>query len=638
MVFPSGDRVIGIAARQIEQIYLYKSRSHDIMLKNCFVTGGPRGINQEGSMGMKEKGFHAINRRKAVVWLLLLLSAAASLTKAFTGFDIDEAYALAMPYRMLQSDRLFADMWEVHQTSSFLPYCFLKLYEAATGSMDGVVLYIRVVATFLHLAVTLVVYRFLKKSRLFAGKLAVIGALIYYNFLPKWMISLDFSMQQLWFFTLFLVFLFQGLSIVSGRERKADGKKGRRVFLLFMAGLMLALDVLAYPGMILVYPAVILLLLFTGRKKDALCLTGGCFAAAAVFLCYVFCYLSPGELWEAVSHIFMDGSHQYDLATKLGLYASQWGEALVQAGILLAPSAVLAWILQRIARKADPGRMYGKLPYDLLLCLSFEILVSGWIVFAGLFVTWGPFRLQVRYIVQFAMAFYLWKRLRRTPRGWTMWTLFLSLAAFLGVLIASNVGPVSSSSYLVIGNLVFAGLTFAAAKRCGRGMKTLAGAGAVLFLLSLILCKGYYMRNTEYVPGDISDSLAKVEEGPLAGIYVPQEDFDRYTDDYQVIRSQTTKEDRVLFMGTDALCNLYANGTLVTPTTISTPAFNSQWVEYFEMYPEKQPTVIFLAKNTVDDREKFFEKNEFGIWIAERYDVEYMEETDSLCILRLRED
>ena len=90
-------------------------------------------------------------------------------------------------------------------------------------------------------------------------------------------------------------------------------------------------------------------------------------------------------------------------------------------------------------------------------------------------------------------------------------------------------------------------------------------------------------------------------------------------------------------MGTEGLCNLYANGKIVIPTTISTPAFNEQWVEYFTLYPDKQPTVIFLAKNTVDDRDKFFVKNVFGIWIAERYDVECMEETESLCILRLRE-
>lgn len=162
----------------------------------------------------------------------------------------------------------------------------------------------------------------------------------------------------------------------------------------------------------------------------------------------------------------------------------------------------------------------------------------------------------------------------------------------------------------------------------------LSVVGAVLFVVSLIMCKGFYMRNTEYVPGDITDGLVKMQEGPLAGIYVKSEDGIRFTSDYHTIKDKTNDSDRVLFMGTESLCNLYANGTVVSPTTISTPAFNEQWVEYFEMHPDKMPTIIFLAKNTVDNREKFFAKNPFGIWIAENYDVECMEETDSLCIIR----
>lgn len=44
--------------------------------------------------------------------------------------------------------------------------------------------------------------------------------------------------------------------------------------------------------------------------------------------------------------------------------------------------------------------------------------------------------------------------------------------------------------------------------------------------------------------------------------------------------------------------------------------------------------MIALAKNTVDDREKFFVENPLGIWIAQMYDVEGMEETESLCVIK----
>lgn len=624
---------------------------------------------------MREKKDTALYLQKAVICILVILSVIASVTKIFTGFDIDEAYALAIPYRVLQGDRLFADMWEVHQTSFLLPYLFMKLFYSLTGEMAGVVLYMRVMTTLLHLGMSILVYGSVKKFFGVKREYALLLGLAYYNFLPKWMINMDFSMEQFWFFTLFVICLF-----CAGIFREVP--RGKRSLWLVVSGLMLALDVLAYPGMVILYPVTVFLLLFKRKKgkwADVLSLTAGCFAAAVLFFVCIFRYMSPGELLAAVPKVFMDGSHQYDFATKLGLYASQWLEVLVQSAILLVPTLVFALVFRYLYKRLSWEEKWGSLSFGLLFCVSFEVLVSGLITFAGLFVTWGPFRLQVRYIIQFVMAFCLWKSLYykknheihngekagesdgkkaeitgkksetlidgkteakdMTENGTSvLWLLLLSLGAFVGILLASNVGPVSSSSYLVIGNLAFAALILKGAEEKGRGMKVFAYAGAVLFMLSLIMCKGYYMRNTEYVPGDISEPLSKMQEGPMAGIYVPQRDFARYTSDYETIQSHTENKDRVLFMGTEGLCNLYAHGKIVIPTTISTPAFNEQWVEYFTLYPDKQPTVIFLAKNTVDDRNKFFVKNEFGIWIAERYDVECMEETESLCIIRLRED
>lgn len=600
---------------------------------------------------MREKKDTALYVQKAVICILVILSVFASVTKIFTGFDIDEAYALAIPYRILQGDRLFADMWEVHQTSFLLPYLFMKLFEMVTGSMEGVVLYTRIVTTMLHLGVSLLVWKCLKK--IYGNKYWLFVALLglaYYDFLPKWMINMDFSMQQLWFFTLFVICLFYaGIFDGAGQDGGEKGISKRKAWLA-AAGLMLALDVLAYPGMVLVYPAVVILLAAgkrQGKWADIFSLTAGCAAAALVFFVFIFSYMTPAELLSAIPRVFMDGSHQYDWTTKLRLYVSQWAEVLVQSAILLVPAAIGAGIIKMLYGYAAKKKTLGQLPFGLLLCIVLEGMVSALIAFAGLFVTWGPFRLQVRYILQFIMAFCIWKSLygkgKREKEGedaggrLSLWLLWLSLAAFWGILLASNVGPVSSSSYLIIGNLVFVALSIQAVEHNGIGIKGLAYGGAVLFLLSLIMCKGYYMRNTEYVPGDISEPLSKMQEGPMAGIYVPQKDFARYTDDYETIKGNTTDYDRVLFMGTEGLCNLYANGKIVIPTTISTPAFNEQWVEYFTLYPDKQPTVIFLAKNTVDDRRKFFVKNEFGIWIAERYDVECMEETESLCMIRLRE-
>lgn len=610
------------------------------------------------------------------VCVLIVLSLVAAFVKIMTGFDIDEAYALALPYRALQGDRLFQDMWEVHQTSYFMPYLFIKLYAMIMPSMEYLVLYMRAVTAIIHIGMSALVYVSCKKLAVLEecsdGKaIAFIAALIYCSFLPKWMLDMDFSMQQLWFFTLFLIFLFKGIKTEN---------TNRAMLFLFLSGLSLAMDVLAYPGMVLCYPAAIVCLIICGKqKKEALSqtfqqsvikpliwLSLGCLAAAGIFFAVVFRYMSLQELLDAVPKVFMDGAHQYDFATKLSQYLMQWLEVLVQSAILLVPAAIVTVAIWLLLKK--PDRTLG-----FLLCIVFEIETAALITFAGLVVTWGPFRLQVRYIIQFAMALYLiafgkkqemyikkqkyqdasesyadqkkqdaselWNvqnGQRKQPLLELRWIWWFSLAAFLGVLLASNVGPTSSASYLVIGNMLFVGLTLLIGSEKEKKIRLLTRIGAILFVTSLLMCKGFYMRNTEYVPGDITDGLVQVKEGPLHGIYVKKEDALRFTSDYHTIQENTTKDDQVLFMGTESLCNLYANGRIVSPTTISTPAFNEQWVEYFELYPEKQPTVIFLAKNTVDNREKFFAKNPFGIWIAKNYNVECMQETDSLCIIRKR--
>ncbi|MCH5279991.1 MAG: hypothetical protein J1E61_00875 [Lachnospiraceae bacterium] len=592
---------------------------------------------------------------KIIVCILFCLSILASVTKVLTGFDIDEAYALAIPYRVLQGDRLFADMWEVHQTSFLLPYLFMKIFYGVVSEGTGVVLFVRIITTLIHGIVSFFVYlavgALLRKGETGKGGTfpATLLGLGFYNFLPKWMISLDFSMQQLWFFVLYLLCLL----LVLGAGKNAE-KKGFRCFWgLFLAGIFLSLDVLAYPGMAVLYPVSLLLLVWgKGAGKDkglkAAGLTAGCAASAGIFFLCIFRYMSPKDLAEAVPKVFMDGSHQYDLAVKLSLYVSQWLEVIVQAVILMAPALLLMLVLCLVWKKtvqdksSQKEKTMDRLPAGLLFCVLFELTVSALIVLAGMFVTWGSFRLQVRYIVQFVMAcflFSLWKKEEENEKvRLCLWGLILSGTAFAGILAASNVGPSSSASYLVVGNLLFMLFTLQLAKKRGRIMQVLGTAGAVLFVVSLIMCKGFYMRNTEYVPGDITDPLQRIEEGPLAGIYVREEDYVRYTADYATIQANTTEKDQVLFMGTESLCNLYANGRPVIPTTISTPAFNEQWVEYFTLYPDKCPTIIFLAKNTVDDRDKFFAKNPFGIWIAEHYNVEYMEETSSLCMIKPREE
>ena len=559
--------------------------------------------------------------KNGILWILILLSVVAAVNQLLIGFDIDEGYAVSMPFRLLQGDHLFADMWEVHQTSALLPAAFLWLFYQVTGSTAYMVLYLRIVATLLHLGMTVLIYR--KTRKYLTADWSLLFALLYLNLLPKWIISLDFSMQQVWGLTL----LFTCLLEERGTEKK-------QLWQDFLAGLSLAFTVLAYPGMVLLYPAVLVMIcmcnkVLSGKDKCRKCLlfTAGCAVSTVVFFLYILLFMPVADFLSGIPKVFMDGTHQFTMQTKLLLYGQQWLNVAKQLLILSVLPLLAALILQifRQKKRKEKGSLF------LAFLLLFVAETSLLMILGNLVgIQMGPFHFQVRYLLFFlCICIAGWKG-RNTDRPLFYVPIFLMLVAFVGILVFSNVGPDSSSSYLGLG--ILAGFSLLLKKYPQK--EQLLFATTVLFVLSLLFCKGYYVRITEYGPSTVRQQRVQVTEGALAGIYVLPEEAEQYMQEHETVQCVTQPDDKLLFLGTDGILNLSANCPFVSPSTISTPAFNEQWVEYFTEYPEKEPTVIVLAKNTIDNREKFFAQNPFGKWIAEKYDRLHMEETESLCIIK----
>lgn len=559
--------------------------------------------------------------KNGILWILILLSVVAAVNQLLIGFDIDEGYAVSMPFRLLQGDHLFADMWEVHQTSALLPAAFLWLFYQVTGSTAYMVLYLRIVATLLHLGMTVLIYR--KTRKYLTADWSLLFALLYLNLLPKWIISLDFSMQQVWGLTL----LFTCLLEERGTEKK-------QLWQDFLAGLSLAFTVLAYPGMVLLYPAVLVMIcmcnkVLSGKDKCRKCLlfTAGCAVCAVVFFLYILLFMPVADFLSGIPKVFMDGTHQFTMQTKLLLYGQQWLNVAKQLLILSVLPLLAALILQifRQKKRKEKGSLF------LAFLLLFVAETSLLMILGNLVgIQMGPFHFQVRYLLFFLCICIAGWNGRNTDRPLFYVPIFLMLVAFVGILVFSNVGPDSSSSYLGLG--ILAGFSLLLKKYPQK--EQLLFATTVLFVLSLLFCKGYYVRITEYGPSTVRQQRVQVTEGALAGIYVLPEEAEQYMQEHETVQCVTQPDDKLLFLGTDGILNLSANCPFVSPSTISTPAFNEQWVEYFTEYPEKEPTVIVLAKNTIDNREKFFAQNPFGKWIAEKYDRLHMEETESLCIIK----
>jgi len=593
--------------------------------------------------------------KKIIGIIVLLASILAAVSKLFVGFDIDEGYALALPYRLLQGDHLFTQMWEVHQTSSLFAVLILYPYLAVAKTTTYLVLYVRIVCCVLHLLISMWVYR---GVRLFVSRdRAAFLAAVYFNFLPKWMMSVDFSMQFHWFFTICI------LCLMHARFHQKNHNDRIAFGYMLACGVSLAFLVLGYPTMVLLYPVFLLLIFFQKgwekkrKLQEALCVTAGCVIPAILFLGYLFSYMSVPELLENLSKVFSDGSHQFSGSSKWSLWIGHGRDVILQAAVTLLPAMVLAALMRFLYRRlsknngkqkeeASSARNHNENNVSLVLLTAcvYILLTSLIVVIANLVgIPWGAFRLQIRYLMMFALGFPLvGKGEEHHKERWVRNAcLYTSLVAFIGILLASNVGPASSSSYLIIGDMAMLWLVMTNVSESRRGLSAKSGndlAGLekltlLVFLASVIMCKGYYVRVTEYPPSNILMERKQIDKGPAKGIYVYPSEYNEMTQTYELIRQNTTASDQVLYLGTQALSNLYTDGRMVLPTTISTPAFNEQWVEYFERDKDQMPTIIFLSRTTVEDQDKFFAKNPFGIWISEHYDVDNRTETEYLCVI-----
>lgn len=203
--------------------------------------------------------------------VLIVLSIFAAVKMLFFAFGLDEEYQLVMAYRHVKGDKLFLDMWEPHQSSAFLCELLMRPYLAVCGK-TGVVIWLRLCGTFIHLGVSMYLCRTLR--RMIGKDSAFLLGLIYFNTIPKQIMLPEFGIMQVWFLTLLSLFLirYYDRDVVNGGEGVGAAGRGistgvrgvgegisvinryvRRKKYLIFAAFALVLEVLSYPSCLLLY-------------------------------------------------------------------------------------------------------------------------------------------------------------------------------------------------------------------------------------------------------------------------------------------------------------------------------------------------------------------------------------------------
>ena len=100
-------------------------------------------------------------KKKYIVFLLIAGSFLAALKCIFVSLQMDEEYAVSLSYRLLQGDRLFAQIWDPHQTSAFLMEFLMWVYIKLFHTTTSVVVWVRLAGVLIQLGISCYLYRVL---------------------------------------------------------------------------------------------------------------------------------------------------------------------------------------------------------------------------------------------------------------------------------------------------------------------------------------------------------------------------------------------------------------------------------------------------------------------------------------------
>lgn len=519
----------------------------------------------------------------------------------FFAYSLDEEYQIVMSYRTVHGDTLFGSMWEPHQTSAFLCALLMKPYLALVGT-TGVVIYLRLWGTLIHLGVTVLLYRVLKEL-VDADEAWMLG-LIFFNTIPKEIMTPEFGIMQVWFFTLLMLCLYH-------YRRSGCGLR-----YLLLAALMMVLEVLAYPSCIILAPFVLVLIIISARVKvrDALLFTGSCLLCGIAYLGMLLIGSSPETLVSSVSHIIGgDVTHQSTALQKL----QSAGLSLAELALLIVLCAVISLIARRICGKQkDEHRNVWLLTGMIIAACLIEVYY--WTVRNA-----GYETVQIHLVVLTLVGALTYRKIQAPDKKMLLAVLIGSFLSLIAVLMLTDLTMMESIPHAMLA--AFAGMILLISylgELFGDRRKTITLAILGIWALTAIFGKGYPVRSgVDYA--NVLQSGGVMKYGPGIGTISNYMGAYVYNCDYEDWQSNLQDGDRVLIvvdqvMNLDTTQYLFKDVTISHYSIVNPTAYDERLIEYWELYPEKAPNVIIVDcwyGSLMTDPDSFimnYIENEFG--------------------------
>ncbi len=536
--------------------------------------------------------------------MLLLGALGVTVKMLFCGFTGDDAYLIAMSYRRAVGDRLFMEMWEPHQTSAFLCAFFIRLFVMATGSVDYLVIFLRVIGLIIHALTAFFLYR---SVRLVTDKeYAFLIAVLSYSMFPKLSAIPEYSNMNYWFLTVSLCFLLRAYLC-----------RFEKVALTVASATFLSLLIVTYPTAILVSFVYLVAFLCTkeGRRLKAVgCFFVTCFAEAIIYTVIVFAGKNVKTVFSNIQKVFSgDESHLSGVnvagQTAVENYVFGTLTLLLQCLAVLAVSVLIAFLVGKIRKK---GSMLS-ITFGAAAVISFALSLSL------AFVQQTGFDcLKVQYILLPALVCF-GMIVSKEDKGLSSFygaVLASGFVFLIGMCFISNLEIKTNIPHLQV-SLIWSFIVAFCFLREKNFLKP------VLILVTFISI-GFtgYVQKTTAIGKNIFQYNAINNNGPAKRVICDWVIKANYESANEELKSVASRDDSLFIVSND----LYAPPTelyMITgakigqySTQLTTPTYGATHMEYWEEFPDRLPTMVVVGKGM----ERFFDESVACRWLFEHFD------------------
>lgn len=507
--------------------------------------------------------------------------------------NLDEAFYMTIPYRLLQGDALFVNEWHPSQMTAFILYPFAAIYTKLNGSFDGVILMSRYACAVLFVLGGLLIYFRLSRYSWIG---AAVSALSFTLFLPYNIMALCYNSLGIILLSSSLVIFFSARSHLPIQY--------------YLVGVLFALAVLCNPYLALAYLFYALIVFFINFLKRAgstdvlsyktlLFVTLGAASMAILFLTFVLSRSSLAEIIKSIPMMFTDPEHgSVGFARRLYIFLFN---PIIQNSKSIVPHYFILYFLLLVCF-FDKKRYSRKLLYFIpALLLTFYIMLSNAKI---------NYINQLMWAINLAAPFVL--ILSEKPVVHRLFAMLWIPGMFYSFCMhmASNqifFAISAGSSVAVTGSIMMLCIFFAEIKDglYSNFLKSCVCLIIVFMLLFQILSVAHLRYTHIYWDTVISDQHILMEEGFNKGIYVSDRKYKLYHElksNLAVLNNYETEN--ILFLSeqtwyylesplrSSSYCSILSG---INENTIS------RLQQYYLLCPDKLPDVVFVEKTSSEN-------------------------------------